>query len=208
MTESQALDWKLETAWLARQALENKRGKGAKAERAGLAECLRSVIIAHVIVHKEQPSLNDIATTLQTYQGAETLIGQAERSAGSPSQKKAAQRCEAWRKATARGTSLDISYLQNCFTNWVESQEQADEPLNRLEGDERTTAATRLGWNLMDGDEAETGSEPTGGTKNWRRFETALARAAEESTDQLERRILQRVRAAAGTAQPKTAGRG
>ena len=197
MENKKWLDWDLEAAWLASQALKSHNKKATKGARAALAEQLRSLMTAHVLVHKEQPSLNDLATVLSAYLGTQTLIGQAVRSARTPAQKKSAQRCNAWRKASAKGTDLDVAFLGNCFTRWVSDQDGADEHLTPLEGEARTTAAEKLGWYLTEEDEKKPTSQAGASTRTWKRFENALASAAKKTIYGTDTRLLHRVHDAA-----------
>ena len=156
MEKSRLLDWRIETALLAKEMLETTDNKATRDDEAELAEALQALTTAYVIVHRLRPTLAEVSATLSEYNGDRNLIGRAVRAAVDREEQRAAKRCEAWRKAAERGDTSHGGYLRTVALRWCEKhQNRAKKQMETLPDGDRAEALSRLGWEVDIGEEAE-----------------------------------------------------
>lgn len=162
------LNWRVEAAVIAHVALRAQEHE--RQDVAKLAEVVRAIVTAHVIAHRQRPTLKEVARVLQTRNGDAEIIGLAERSAQDGAESRAAARCRAWLKASRTDAYPDAHYLRGAIQTAIHNGEtRADETLAPLDRAAAADAADRLGWELdvEDYDERTTeddADEPAGAT--------------------------------------------
>ena len=151
MSKNKLVNWRLETAVLAHEMIEGDP-HARRDDEAELAEALQAIIIAYVIVHRRRPTPADVTGTLSEYDGDQTLVGRAVRTACDREELAAAKRCDAWRKANEKSDRAHAGYRRRQAADWCQKHaERAGSQLKLLEGDERGAAVARLGWELHAG---------------------------------------------------------
>ena len=188
-----SLDWRLESTLLATRALEDETESAVSI----LAEALRSVITAYVIVERRHPTPQQVRDVLRGFGEAPELIKRAVREACGRKEKAAAKRCDGWAKCLTVQRHDRNTWIHG-FARWVDANpEEGTKKLEPLTGDTRLAAVEEVGW--------EADIDEHHDTDQWTRFTEGLKTALERTDEKEQQAVLRKVMLAAQQARPRGA---